>query len=77
MVTCEIVKVIMEDEAGNMVNAFWVPAYTRSPGELRAILYALISEYMDKSHKTGDSVSLGDFALYAISKAAYEPRVIE
>ena len=72
---CETVEVRVTDEAGNIVEAI-VPAYTRSFIDMRGRLKGLITEYLDRSRDENEAMSLGDFAMFAITEAAKEPRTI-
>lgn len=69
----ETVTVTVVDEAGDTVS-FVVPAYNRSLSELSDVVTEHLSNYLTASSKQGEPVSLGDFCLWLIRNASYEPR---
>lgn len=76
MIKCETVTVVATDEDGDTTTVV-VPAYTRTPSDLQILVDRLMEEYLSRSKHTRAEVSLGDFAFFALSKAALEPHTID
>lgn len=71
-IKCEAVIVhINHPTAGVAIRR--VPAYTVPPLMLAERITRLVTEYMDKSRDQGESVSLGDFAIFLVDRASRDP----
>lgn len=73
MVACETVQVIVIDQESEIVEVT-VPAFTVSFEQFDSRLKEIVKVYKERSRATGNLVSLGDFALYAITEASRDPR---
>jgi hypothetical protein len=72
-IQCETVIVTVTDEAGNQSSTV-MPAFTRSREEMLELLSDIAGEYIGRSVAENSPMSVGDFALYAVTRAASEPR---
>lgn len=70
---CETVTVQVWDEQGGGTEIV-IPAYTRPMKEMQAELTKLVDSYLFRSTISHEPMSMGDFALFALTTAAADPR---
>lgn len=74
---CETLSVIVVPEGGGEGRELVVPAYTRTPSDLKNVIEEFTQQYFLFSGLQNAQVSLGDLALFLLAAAAKEPRFIE
>lgn len=72
---CELIHVAVTDMDDNQIRLV-IPAYTPGFNVVEKRIHELTSEYLEKSRRTANPVSLGDFALFLLSAASDDPREI-
>lgn len=76
MRVCETVEAVFISHDAEVARVT-MPAFTREREDFLLRVAAVTYAYVEASERSGDGMSLGDFAMWCATRAALEPRTME